>query len=617
MTDDLTAPILNPNDQVGFIDHHVPALPDGDYTVKLTQTVAEHDIHAERSLNFAVKGPRFSISPSDIGSQFPPPNANGQFEAVLPHIILKRSTLPWERTAVHGHEPDNPLPWLALLVFSSKELAGKTRIVSASDLVTAELHEEPQLPNGASFYPLHRESTDDLDAKVLLLDLPRDEATEMLPHLSELRLLTTVRQVQPDDHRDSNNGRAIVIANRAPVIGERNVAHLVSVEHQFASNGTHWSVAPKPDTLSLVSLAHWEFMCDASPGNLAEILNKISIEKFALPDDALAESQHKVATGAVPLVQQIRTGERTASWYHGPLISGARSGPVHQPQPLPVRHAEELLEFDGPTGMFDISLASAWKLGQMLALSNQRVAQAIHKWKRAAAHISYGREQQTRHWEHAAATADFLRFPASEWFESALGQLREVPFSYLVADPRLLPQESIVLFRLDEVWMNALYDGAFSIGRTSQRELDSDTFLWYHLPRRRAQSGVLIRSKAVANWPDLLVDPRPLTHLDQGEHLRTHPLRFERIGKDVLLVLFDSETYGVDLHLHPQAIHFGFDRVGNGLQKESQDVPYRAGKRQVVDIHTLKENLSIASPHEFAFRMVEGIPHVIFEAETR
>src|SRR5215510_8826817 len=48
---------------------------------------------------------------------------------------------------------------------------------------------------------------------------------------------------------------------------------------------------------------------------------------------------------------------------------------------------------------------------------------------------------------------------------SRLMLLYGVPINYLVPDERMLPPESIRFFYLDMNWVDALIDGAFSIGR--------------------------------------------------------------------------------------------------------------------------------------------------------
>ena len=68
-----------------------------------------------------------------------------------------------------------------------------------------------------------------------------------------------------------------------------------------------------------------------------------------------------------------------------------------------------------------------------------------------------------------AAIADALgdvEVPAdiAAWLGRLL-TLAGVPFGYLVPDEAMLPPESIRFFRLDENWVRALLDGAFSLGR--------------------------------------------------------------------------------------------------------------------------------------------------------
>src|SRR4051812_17464311 len=46
-----------------------------------------------------------------------------------------------------------------------------------------------------------------------------------------------------------------------------------------------------------------------------------------------------------------------------------------------------------------------------------------------------------------------------------LKNLQGIPFNYLVPDERLLPPESIKFFQIDATWLEALLDGALSIGR--------------------------------------------------------------------------------------------------------------------------------------------------------
>ena len=115
---------------VEFLEYHHPALPLGNYTLKVEQTIESHqdgvaikqgELSAQRQ--FSVLGPRFSLDPQLIHAVFPPAGSLGEHSHVLPHIAFNRSTLPWERTAVHGQKD---VPWLALLLFAEGEKLGGT-----------------------------------------------------------------------------------------------------------------------------------------------------------------------------------------------------------------------------------------------------------------------------------------------------------------------------------------------------------------------------------------------------------------------------------------------------------------------------------------------------------
>src|SRR5262245_26168980 len=97
-----------PTDTIQFIAFHKPALLDGEYILNVKQQVQIDGMNRwgndqwsavpSARLQFSVAGPRFSLDPGLIQSQFPPPKSVGEYYSVLPHIILNRTTLPWERT---------------------------------------------------------------------------------------------------------------------------------------------------------------------------------------------------------------------------------------------------------------------------------------------------------------------------------------------------------------------------------------------------------------------------------------------------------------------------------------------------------------------------------------
>lgn len=111
----------HPTANVEFLQYHKPALADGKYEITVTQEIKIHGQPVEpfsTTRTFFVSGERFELKPTDIHAVFPPSGSLGEHANVLPHIILNRSTLPWERSADTSN--DN-FPWLALLLFEDGE----------------------------------------------------------------------------------------------------------------------------------------------------------------------------------------------------------------------------------------------------------------------------------------------------------------------------------------------------------------------------------------------------------------------------------------------------------------------------------------------------------------
>lgn len=147
-------------------------------------------------------------------------------------------------------------------------------------------------------------------------------------------------------------------------------------------------------------------------------------------------------------------------------------------------------------------------------------------------------------------------------FVSELRLLKNVPFSYLIPDEKLLPPESIRFFYLDENWLDALTDGATSIGRISTTDafwdrvnfeavvghsvekLTHPRFKTMHPNHRRSltpvpishasRTGFILRSELVRKWKGLEV-----YGYQGGTSLEI--LRMETVASNILLCIFDGE----------------------------------------------------------------------------
>ncbi|MDH3295099.1 MAG: hypothetical protein OER95_12345, partial [Acidimicrobiia bacterium] len=132
-----------------------PALEAGLYRIDLDQEItggssAVPGVTAPSSMpvprvtrHIDVVGPRFALPGPEIHSVFPPPNAVGPFHNRLPHIALKRRTLPWERDPDPDGSGDIATrpPWLALVLLTDGE-ANFMRGIDIKDAMPSDVYDK-------------------------------------------------------------------------------------------------------------------------------------------------------------------------------------------------------------------------------------------------------------------------------------------------------------------------------------------------------------------------------------------------------------------------------------------------------------------------------------------
>ena len=72
-------------------------------------------------------------------------------------------------------------------------------------------------------------------------------------------------------------------------------------------------------------------------------------------------------------------------------------------------------------------------------------------------------DRNDRKFPFEATTAGQLPDSVLDWIAKTW-LLYDVPFQYLVPDERFLPMESVRFFHLDQNWIEAMVEGALSIG---------------------------------------------------------------------------------------------------------------------------------------------------------
>jgi hypothetical protein len=570
----------------GFIRFHQlcePPLETGEYSVEVEQsvnTLSDDPVFKgkfQSNLNFFVAGPRFSMNPSEIYSVYPPKGGIGDFANSLPHIVFTRRTLPWERMCFLGGNPKSVrLPWMALLVLSPDDFLPTGEFPEVKARTVGELINPPDAREfvGPKLNLTRYESEKE---QCNTIDLPWDLFQAIAPSEADLAYLAHVREVNTD-HKETlsyltDGWFSVVLANRFPqpqtdkdesAQPTENRAYLVSLDgmNEFLPGNCN-TANPMRKVVRLAVLSNWSFNCSEafsfkSSLNKLDVNHLLRIPFLDCPESGDASTREVVKTafnlGYAALNHVTRFGEATVSWYRGPLV------PLYIPKEtkysfLPA--ADGAMRYDPTIGMFDVTYASAFQLGRLLALQDRHFSTTLQAYRcnvqcqinhvlskintmsmlnvtdngEATAqefmkrylttlntdscavspdkskHFSIdelGRAEQTD--KQLKLTSNFnLKIPGNlcRWL-ARLTLLYRIPFAYLVPDERMLPSDSLRFFYLDPSWLKCLLEGACSVGRTSSHDQLVDEHLRDNFLKLAIEESHTVRTR----------DPKPTVDFD-------------------------------------------------------------------------------------------------------
>ncbi len=431
-----------------LIDKHLPALQQGEYKITVHQKVEGDGISDGNTFSatqtIQVAAPSVKLLPSDVFSVFPPNDSTGDHSNYLPHLVLNRSTLPWEK---ESFDKNKNTPWLALVVLDETEFDNTTAIKPGDEI----------------------ELDTDLISKDNLADL------------------THVIQ------RMDASEKAVLIANRLPRPNATSMVHLIALDAETCPD----AVIPKGKH-HFKSLFSWRFACQKASKNFDGVLANLSTGLLKLPTTSHEQHNQIFAKGFVPLPHFMRLGSQSISWYRSPLVPAQN---IKAPKIDTINASDNLYRYDKASKMLDVTYGAAWELGRMLTLKEKDVATAIYNYKRATAQSNKQNQQEILELFNTNEESSNLPNDIKIWLNNLLF-LKPIPFNYLVPYEQMLPSESLRFFMLDKKWVHALLDGAMSIGRIFDKKTDAQRkdeeiqLTW---------SGFILRSEVVANYPDLEV----------------------------------------------------------------------------------------------------------------
>ena len=355
-------------------------------------------------------------------------------DCVLPMFVSGRRTLPWERSLdpVEGTSSDHP--WVALLLFTEEELTqgGELGIFKGdkrlklfgqtnghAGIFDHKVGDSEFLTKmGLDRHGIH--SNFQVDA----IKVSDSILSDVTPYLNELPLLVNAREVSTVDKElcgeDEDGWFSVVCCNRLPR-DTSTVYHacLVSLEGRtneswypeiptaiadpespkYNREGMTMPAFPKTSTTtSLILLHHWSFKTNDTGGDFSSRMEslRLRIRDSVDPDyraGTLAPRADVVGsdsvilepyifgnqsipgvgeTGHILLEQVDETGEVNSALYRGPFspVRTYKLGEDSEGRLAPYQTADAARRWMEDLGMEDISLAAAFEVGRLLALSD-------------------------------------------------------------------------------------------------------------------------------------------------------------------------------------------------------------------------------------------------------
>lgn len=358
-------------------------------TITVSQTLEGNrlTLSGPTGIDLKIEGPQLQLTTDDIAGVFPAAGSEESPDEFLPHIALKRRTLPWERVG-----PSGKRPWLALMLFKESEFrTAQQRSYSPGATLSAVRLADVSAKDPFGYAQL-RNVVGLADSTPLnVLYLPNSLLPGLRPHLDDLKYMAHMRR-----NTVTWEDTAIVYSYRLPDAGppnsvtELHTALLVSLEKRddlydplrnFGSNNNK--------DAALVVLHHWTFK-PSKGGDFEQVIRSIAIRpnggvlRFGNLPKEPAQGDPVPLSGGFDAALDKDGLARTAMPHTQPGDVVWR-GPL-RPFPTPprsqgfaLRAAPEEFENAQPGEPLDYSHAAAFELGRLLAVANSSILQDLRE----------------------------------------------------------------------------------------------------------------------------------------------------------------------------------------------------------------------------------------------
>jgi hypothetical protein len=373
-----------------FSNCTVPAKAGTTVKIKVDESVVDGaksmlTVQGPNEVQVLIDGPRVQLNADDIAGVYPAPGSEESSDEFLPHIALKRRTLPWER---FGVDLDNANPWLAVVVFKESELKATTSKNPANPPPKGEPQpasvSQIQAMDPAGFNILSPQLGNSTQLTVLYVR--NDIWNSARPAQQDLKFLTHIRRTS---NAAASSDAAIVISNRLPDAGpvnstdkpEMHTACVISLE----GRSDLMNRPSNNDVAALVVLHHWKFR-PSKGGDFEQVIRSIRLQ----PNGGVLRFGNVTAkANPAPLSAGFDALLNTDGFFRDPLPH-TQAGNVSWRSPLrpftpparsdgfAIRPAAEEFANPNPNIPLDYSHATAFELGRLLALSNPGILEDLH-----------------------------------------------------------------------------------------------------------------------------------------------------------------------------------------------------------------------------------------------
>jgi len=327
---------------------------------------------------------------------------------------------------------------------------------------------------------------------------------------------------------------------------------------------------------------------------LKGLLHELDIKAFKTDLATKNEAANQLLNIAkVPLEHQLKGGGKMISWYQGPFVNRNysfdfeeflknNSNSFYKGNYLP-DHADHLVLFNEDTKMYDMTYASAWQLGRLMIMNDNKVLQELKKWKYDLSLNQLIEEQNnTTHLMQLSANDSVHQVPPTLCnYVAGFLKFENFPLYYLFPHADLSTQESCKYFKIDNSWLLAFLLGIFSagpkLGTSNFKNLILDNPVISELfDYKEEYYGIVLQSQMIKNWPHLIVG------LDNSFDFKY----VTSINSSLRLYVTNKNFDAIQLYLKNENAHFGIEYPDKSLYVETfidkKENKYRINGRTIL-----------------------------------